>query len=51
MSYIANSIVEEYKRKQAYKKRPRQKCKEQNCDKCKWEEICIDREVTNEEVD
>lgn len=43
-SYIANSIIQEYNIKQAYKRRARQRCKEIECDKCKWQRICEDRE-------
>ena len=44
-SFIADSIIQEYKREQAYKKRVRQNCKEVDCNKCKWNLICEDREI------
>lgn len=44
-SYIADSIDREYKREQAYKRRNRQNCKEVECNDCKWNPICEDREI------
>lgn len=35
-------IMAEYKREQAYKNKQREKCKEQNCGECKYEEICVE---------
>lgn len=43
-SFIADNIIQEYKREQAYKKRVRQNCKEVDCNNCKYEQICEDRE-------
>ena len=43
MSRIADEIIREYKMKEAYRKKPRQRCKEQDCKKCIYFKICIDR--------
>lgn len=43
MSRIADEIIREYKIKEAYKKKTRQKCKEQECRKCIYFKICTDR--------
>lgn len=42
-SIIAEYIMQEYKRKQIYSKKKREKCKEINCKECKYFEICVDR--------
>lgn len=39
-SYIADSIVNEYKRKQYYAKRRREKCRNKKCTECKYIDIC-----------
>ena len=39
-SYIADSIVNEYNRKQYYAKRRREKCKNIKCTECKYIDIC-----------
>lgn len=46
-SYIADSIVQEYKRKQAYKNKQRQQCKDKQCVDCKYNKICIEQEEKN----
>ena len=46
-SYIADEIAHEYKRQQIYQKKQRAKCKEQSCDKCKYNKICTE---SNNEV-
>lgn len=43
MSKIADEIMKEYKIKEAYKKKSRQRCKEQDCRKCIYFKICTDR--------
>lgn len=43
MSRIADEIMKEYKIKEAYKKRSRQRCKEQDCRRCIYFKICTDR--------
>lgn len=43
-SYIADEIAHEYKRQQVYKNKERAKCKEQSCDKCKYNKICTEGE-------
>lgn len=47
-SYIADSIVQEQKRKEVFKNKERQNCKEKNCIECKWQKICVEYEVKNE---
>ena len=42
-SYIAEQIDRDYKRKQFYKNREREKCKEMDCMKCKFFEVCTER--------
>lgn len=44
-SKIAGEIVKDYKIEQAYKRKARSKCKEINCNKCKWYQICIDEDI------
>ena len=44
-SKIAGEIVKDYKIEQAYKRKTRSKCKEKNCNKCKWYQICIDKDI------
>lgn len=39
-SYIADSIVNEYNRKQQYAKKRREKCKNIKCTECKYINIC-----------
>ena len=41
-SYIADSIVNEYKRKQYYAKKRREKCKNKKCTECKYIEVCTE---------
>ena len=45
MSKLTDEIMREYKLKQAYKTRERQKCKEIDCKMCKWRQICENREM------
>ena len=47
-SYIADSIVNEYNRKQKYAKKRREKCKNKKCTECKYIDICT---VGNEKVE
>ena len=46
-SKIAYNIDKEYKQEQVYKKIKRQRCKEVECYKCKWNLICEDKEDVN----
>ena len=48
MSRIAYDIIREYKIKEAFKKKKRQLCKEQECKTCSYFNICIDREEKEE---
>ena len=41
-SYIADSIVNEYNRKQKYAKKRREKCKNKECTECKYIEVCTE---------
>ena len=41
-SYIADSIVNEYNRKQKYAKKRREKCKNKKCTECKYIDICTE---------
>lgn len=50
-SYIADSIVNEYKRKQYYAKRRREKCKNKKCAECKYIDICLESGVDQDERD
>lgn len=43
-SIIANYIMQEYKLKQAYAKKKREKCKEKQCIECKYFNVCSDIE-------
>lgn len=49
-SSIANEIVNEYKKQQYYNRKRREKCKDRNCDKCKYIDICEGCE-DNEKMD
>lgn len=44
-SRIAEKIDRDYRTEKAYKRRIRQNCKEVDCNKCKWNLICEDREI------
>lgn len=44
-SYIATEIDNEYRLKKAYEKSKRQKCKEKDCIKCQYNNVCIDKEI------
>lgn len=45
-SIIAGDIMRDYRREKFYKnKKNRQRCKEVECDKCKYNDICEDSEV------
>lgn len=44
-SRIAESIDRDYRTEKAYKRKTRNKCKEINCNKCKWYQICIDKDI------
>lgn len=48
-SYIADSIVNEYKRKQYYAKRRREKCKDKKCTECKYIDVCTVGESNQDE--
>lgn len=48
-SYIADSIVNEYNRKQYYAKKRREKCKNIKCTECKYIDICTESEKNEEE--
>lgn len=48
-SYIADSIVNEYNRKQYYAKKRREKCKNKKCTECKYIDICRESEKNEEE--
>ena len=48
-SYIADSIVNEYNRKQYYAKKRREKCKDIKCTECKYIDICTKSEKNEEE--
>ena len=49
MSYLANLIDEEYKRKKYYKEKvKRERCMEMDCDKCKYSSVCLN--VEEEEI-
>lgn len=41
-SYIADSIVNEYNRKQKYAKKRREKCKNKKCTECKYIDVCME---------
>ena len=41
-SYIVDSIVNEYNRKQYYAKRRREKCKNIKCTECRYIDICTE---------
>ena len=41
-SYIADSIVNEYNRKQKYAKKRREKCKNIKCTECKYIDVCTE---------
>lgn len=47
-SYIANEIDNEYRRRKAYEKAKRQKCKEKECINCQYSKICEDKEIEDE---
>lgn len=48
MSYIANEIIEDYKRRKAFEKRKRANCKDKKCKECDYEIICTESERSNE---
>ena len=48
-SYNADAIVNEYRRKQYYSKKAREKCKEKECIVCSWNKVCTDVEEVEEE--
>ena len=48
-SYIADSIVNEYNRKQYYAKKRREKCKNKKCTECKYIDICLASRVDQDE--
>ena len=43
-SKIAMYIEQEYKIKKAYERKQRANCKEKTCEKCKYQEICEEKE-------
>lgn len=45
MSYRADEIDRDYKLEQYYKNKKRQSCKNKDCEECRYNKICIDREV------
>ena len=42
--YNAKLIDEEYRRKKMYQKREREICKDRDCNKCKYQDICLEGE-------
>lgn len=44
-SIIASEIDRDYKLEQYYKNKKKQSCKDKNCEECKYNRVCIDREV------
>ena len=50
MSYIADSIINDYKREQYFKKKvKRQSCKDKKCIECSLRSICEDVEEIEDE--
>ena len=43
-SYIASYIDREYRTQKMYEKRKRANCKEKDCSKCQYEQICEDKD-------
>ncbi len=41
-SYLADEIDREYRREQFYKRRKRQTCREKDCMKCGFFEVCME---------
>ena len=48
-SYHSDAIVNEYRRQQYYKNKQREKCKEKDCEECKWSKVCTETERKDEE--
>lgn len=50
MGYIADRIVNDYRREQYFKKKvKRQPCKDKKCTECSLSSICEDTEVVDED--
>lgn len=47
-SVLAGQIMNEYRQKQYYAKRRRQKCKDKQCERCKYSDVCIGSEKGKE---
>lgn len=48
-SYLADEIDREYKRRKYYEnKTKREKCKDKECQECKYTEVCTSYEVEND---
>ena len=43
-SIIANYIVKEQKMKEFYERQKRQKCKDKECEKCRFDKVCMEEE-------
>ncbi len=43
-SILAGQIMDEYRRKKYYANKRRQKCKDKNCEECRFRDVCIEGE-------
>lgn len=41
-SILAGQIIDEYRRKQYYAKKRREKCKDKKCEECKFVSVCTE---------
>lgn len=47
-SIIADSIVKEYKMKKIYERMNRHKCKEKDCERCRFKNVCNENKSLEE---